>query len=101
MPAEQILVCPTCNAEQAWSDTCRRCKCDLELYIRSLQLREELHQMCLRAIHRGDMQQAISRARKLWELSPDQDSARLLAVCMASIGRMSVVEQLLAAHDDE
>lgn len=100
MPSEQILVCPTCNAEQAWSDTCRRCKCDLDLYVRSLQMRENLHQTCLRAIHRGNIQNAISLARRLWELSPDEDAARLLAVCMASVGHMSVVEQLLASHGE-
>ena len=25
------VCCPTCHAEQEWSDTCRRCKCDLTL----------------------------------------------------------------------
>ena len=23
--------CPTCRAEQEWSDNCRRCRCDLQL----------------------------------------------------------------------
>ena len=26
---EEAMACPVCNARQAWSDECRRCKCDL------------------------------------------------------------------------
>jgi hypothetical protein len=99
MLTHEILVCPTCGAEQAWSDTCRRCKCDLALLVDTLHLRESLHQECLRQIDAGDIARALTQARRRWELSPDEEAARLLAVCLALMGHFSLVEQLVAVHD--
>ena len=99
MHPHELLVCPTCGAQQAWSDTCRRCKCDLALLVDSLHLRDSLHQECLRHIDSGDVAQGLTYARRRWELSPDEDAARLLAVCLALTGHFSLVEQLVAAHD--
>jgi hypothetical protein len=98
MLAGETLNCPTCGAEQVWSDTCRRCKCDLALLVEALCLRDSLHQEILRHIQSGDVPRALTYARRRWELSPDEDAARLLAVCSALMGHFALVEQLVAAH---
>lgn len=80
-PTEGDVRCPTCGARQEWSDACRRCKCDLTL------LREVAHAVqatrcrCMRLLRAGRVQEALREARRLYVLSPDHATARLLAVC--------------------
>ena len=93
---EDELRCPTCGAAQPWSNVCRRCKSDLELVVATLQQMQRLHVECLASLASGDTSSALSFARRRWELSPDEISARLLGVCYATLGRFDVVRQLLA-----
>ncbi len=77
----QTMRCPTCRAEQVWSDTCRRCKSDLRL------LRELADEItfrtteCLRLLHENKPRAALEHARHSLELRDDADSRKLLAVC--------------------
>lgn len=73
--------CPTCGAHQEWSDTCRRCKCDLTL-LRSVASAVRFHRRrCLALLQRSSSRDALVHARRLYLLSPDPQAARLLAVC--------------------
>lgn len=73
--------CPTCGVLQEWSDACRRCRCDLTLLRRVMEATETSRQHCLCALRAGRISKAIRHARRLQAFSPDQSSARLLAVC--------------------
>ena len=79
--------CPTCNARQVPSPECRRCKCDLSLLLAALQRCERLHEACLRGLAEGDVNAAEQAALRRWELSPDEDAARLLATTYLLQGR--------------
>ncbi len=74
--------CPTCRAVQEWSDCCRRCKCDLRL----LRLVSDAYHAgrlrCLGELARGRPWAAYDAARECMGLRPDDESRRLLAVCL-------------------
>jgi hypothetical protein len=74
-------VCPTCAAEQPWSDTCRRCKTDLSDLRAAWRAIEGARCECLRELRRGNSDRALRLAQHLMHLRPDQDAARLLAIC--------------------
>lgn len=78
---EHGLRCPTCRAAQEWSDTCRRCKCDLQLLRQVHESRVTARQQALRAIQRGDYRAALSSAERLFTLDPDEPARQLVAVC--------------------
>jgi hypothetical protein len=79
-PMTVEMRCPTCNAQQAWSDECRRCKCDLSLLHRLWRRRRRLRDACLRRLRAGRPAEARAYAEQYRSLSPD-DGMRLLAVC--------------------
>jgi len=73
--------CPTCNAEQAWSDTCRRCKCDLTLLRIAAQACAGRRRRSLQLLRAGRLSEALYQAHRCYAQCPDARSARLLAVC--------------------
>lgn len=87
MPIEETFRCPTCNARQAPSSECRRCKCDLSLLLDALEHCERLAEQCLCALAAGDIHDAEQSALRRWELSPDETAARLLASTYLLQGR--------------
>ena len=78
---EESLRCPTCKAKQEWSDTCRRCKCDLSLLHGVARARRESRRRCLWCLRTGQLSKALQHARRCHALGPDEPSSRLLAVC--------------------
>lgn len=93
---DENLNCPTCGAEQPWSETCRRCKCDLSLLTQALRARRSAHQRCLRRLRAGDLNGALAAARRCAALLPDERARRLLAICYAARSRFEHAARLLA-----
>ena len=81
------LRCPTCGARQEWSDTCRRCKCDLALVRALLQHRQRLRRASLQALRDGRFEEALTAAAHAYALQRDEDTRRLLAVAHLLTGR--------------
>jgi hypothetical protein len=77
----RTLRCPTCNAEQPWSDDCRRCRCDLSLLHDTLRAAEHSYQAALRLYSEGRVAEALPAARQAYELEPQEATRRLWAVC--------------------
>ncbi|MFH1918620.1 MAG: hypothetical protein ABIP48_01860 [Planctomycetota bacterium] len=73
--------CPTCNARQAWADTCRRCQCDLTLLGSAHAACAGYRRRCLWHLRAGRIAEALRQAHRGHALCPDARSARLLAVC--------------------
>ncbi len=73
--------CPTCGAPQEWSPTCRRCRSDLSLLWSAFSCLHEHRRQCIRALEAGQTELALGHALRCQELLPDDDSARLLALC--------------------
>jgi hypothetical protein len=78
---QESMRCPTCRAEQPWSDTCRRCKSDLRLLRELTEDLFALREECLRSLHRNQPRIALEQARLSFALHIDSDTRRLLAVC--------------------
>jgi hypothetical protein len=79
--SESTVRCPTCRAQQAWSDTCRRCKCDLRLLYATDQSYHHSRARCLDALHAGRADAAMVDAQTCLQIRPDEESRKLLAVC--------------------
>ncbi len=75
------LRCPTCRAEQPWSDACRRCKSDLRLLREVADEYAATRMLCLTHLYRNQPGAALEEARHCFSLWADSDSRRLLAVC--------------------
>ena len=75
------VCCPACRARQEWSDTCRRCKCDLTLLRRTVAACWQARRRSLAALRAGRLTEALEAARQQHDSCPGADSARLLAVC--------------------
>ena len=95
------LCCPTCGAQQEWSDTCRRCKCDLTLLQAVEEAWREHRRRCLLLLRAGRLAEALQQARRGYALSADQRSARLLAVCHLVCGNWVRAITLAAAAGAE
>ena len=80
MTAETIN-CPTCRAAQVWSDTCRRCKCDLSLLRAMADHYDALRRQCLASLRENLPRSALEHARQCFALRTDDEARRLLAVC--------------------
>jgi len=91
--------CPTCQARQAWSDACRRCHCDLTLLRRVAQSRDRTRRRCLEDLRAGRLARAVRQARRGFALSPDECSARLLAVCLLCRGEFAEAVRVFRAID--
>jgi len=80
-PTGGDLCCPTCGARQEWSDTCRRCKCELILLRRVTDEVQASRRRCLWSLRCGRADEALLHARRSYTLCPDRAAARLLALC--------------------
>ena len=89
--------CPACRAVQAWSDTCRRCKCDLRLLRAAAATRNSALRRCLHALRAGRVDEALRYARRYHALRPDAESARLLAACALQAGDWATAAATAAA----
>ena len=79
--SENTVRCPTCRAEQEWSDVCRRCKCDLRLLRAAANVYLHNREQCLHELRAGRPRVALEHARACERLLPGADTPRLLAVC--------------------
>lgn len=81
--------CPACRAKQVWSAECRRCKADLTLLRRfELEVGRRRYQL-LNELRFNRNTSALRHAKRLYQLRPDEDAARLLAVCYLACGNFS------------
>ena len=80
-PSQAQMRCPVCRAAQAWSDTCRRCKCDLSLLRSAATACGEMRVRCLGHLRAGRLAEALQDARHAYDLCPTEEATRLLAVC--------------------
>ncbi len=78
---DHSLICPVCRAAQAWSDSCRRCRCDLSLLRRADAACRQARRQALLDLRDGRWAQAQRAVRACYALQPAADSRRLLAVC--------------------
>ena len=79
--------CPTCRAEQDWSDTCRRCKSDLRLLRRLAAACGRSRAQVLEHLNANRPAEALRAAEQLCLLSRDSSTERLLAVCQLLCGQ--------------
>ena len=79
-PDSATVRCPVCRAGQEWSDTCRRCKCDLRLLRAAAEDYRLSRRHCLRALRAGDPGAALDSAQHCYQLQPCPDARRLLAL---------------------
>jgi hypothetical protein len=84
--AAERVRCPTCRAEQEWSDTCRRCKSDLRLLRAFAAAYQRSRSACLEHLRQGEGRAAMAAARRCYELRPDAESRRLLALAALECG---------------
>jgi hypothetical protein len=77
----ETMHCPTCRAVQAWSNTCRRCKSDLQLLRQVAEECTAVRRECLFNLRHNRTDAALELARHCFALNDDVDSRRLLAVC--------------------
>jgi len=84
--SEDRFRCPTCGAAQDWSETCRRCKCDLTLLKRATEACRRSRRHCLLHLRAGRIPEALRQARRGYAMQCDESSARLLAVCYLLAG---------------
>lgn len=80
------MCCPTCNARQAWSDECRRCKCDLSLLRQCWQASETERLRCLRELRAGHLDQSLRHARRYATFVGATKASRLVGVCSVLCG---------------
>ena len=90
------LRCPTCGARQVWSDTCRRCKCDLSLLHQVQQRQRTLRRCCLSQLRDQRLKESLETAKRCYELSAEAGNARLLALCHLLNGNWAMA---LEIHD--
>ncbi len=74
------LRCPTCGARQDWSDTCRRCRCDLRLVHRALRAVNHHRRQCLEFLREDRYDQAWQAARQCCDLDDREENRQLLAL---------------------
>lgn len=98
-PVEATMRCPACRAQQIWSPECRRCGADL-MMLRQFE-NTCYHQRCLSltALRDGRNQAATRHASRLYQLQPDADSARLLAVCLLISGNFVQACRIAGLHE--
>jgi hypothetical protein len=94
----ESLRCPTCNAVQAWSDECRRCKSDLRLLRQVVESRRLHRENAFLALRQGHYATALVEAQQSHDLYPDANSKRLLATCHLLAGNW--LQATLMANSD-
>ncbi len=90
---QATMACPTCRAEQDWSNECRRCRSDLTDLHSVWRRRRELRTACLDALRIGGLERALDLARDGVSLCPNEESTRLLTVCHLLLGHWSAAQQ--------
>jgi hypothetical protein len=88
------LRCPTCGAAQAWSDSCRRCRCDLSLLHQALRGVRRLRRDCLAALRDGRYDDAVQAAYCCCQLDASKESRQLLAMAEFYHGRFATAVRL-------
>ena len=73
--------CPTCRALQEWSESCRRCRCDLSLLRAACSTHQDHRRNCILQLDAGLTELALGHALRCHDLQPGADSLRLLALC--------------------
>lgn len=89
------LRCPTCGAAQVWSDTCRRCRCDLSLLLEALRGVGRLRRACLAALGDGRYDEAVAAARRCCRLDSRPENRQLLAMAEFYRGRFATAVRLV------
>jgi hypothetical protein len=79
--SEPRMRCPVCRAVQAWSATCRRCKCDLGLLHSVFAATRQTRARSLVNLRAGRFSEALEEARRAYDLCASEETRRLLAVC--------------------
>lgn len=79
--------CPTCRAEQEWSDICRRCKSDLRLLRAVNEASQRLRNRVLGHLAAGRYGEALRSAEHLALLHRDAETEQLRAVCLLLDGQ--------------
>ncbi len=91
---EAEIRCPTCRARQAMSDECRRCKCDLTMFVTAIRHRQQVKRQCLTHLRDGEFDQALVAAQQHCKLSSDKEASRLLAVTLLLTGRFKAALEI-------
>ncbi len=92
--------CPTCRALQDWSDTCRRCRCDLSLLRDACATHLDHRRHCIHHLDAGQPDLALGHALRCHELHPDPDSLRLLALCALATEEWQTALELVQNADE-
>lgn len=93
---EDLLRCPTCNAEQIASPQCRRCRCDLTLLVAARRRAAALHEEFLRQLGDEAYGDALQTALRRFHLLPDGRAHRLLSLAYLYVGKY---QSALHVHD--
>ena len=88
------LRCPTCGALQSWSDTCRRCRCDLQLVHQALRAVESHRRQCLQHLRDDRYEAAWAAAQRCCELDNCEENRQLLALVEFIRGNFPVAARL-------
>lgn len=93
--------CPTCRAEQEWSEECRRCKSSLVLlhdaHLASYITRRD----CLKELQDGSPATAVELARKHIEIAGNAEAYKLLAVCLLHAGEWYEAMRIAQRFEEE
>ncbi len=92
--------CPTCRAEQEWSDACRRCQSDLRLLQQTVFTGQKQRQRVLVQLKAGRFPEALRSAQELMLLDRCPANRRLLAVCQLLANDPERAAQTAAGLDD-
>jgi hypothetical protein len=93
-PTSSTVRCPTCRAEQDWSDTCRRCKSDLGLLRALASAYRRNRRACLEHLRDGNSGEALRAARRCDQIKADTESRRLLALAALQGGDWATAADL-------
>ena len=97
--ADATMRCPACRAQQIWSPECRRCGADLLLLGQFANTCLHQRRQSLTALREGRNHMATRHASRLYQLRPDADSARLLAVCLLMSGNFAPASRIARMHE--
>ena len=81
--------CPACRAQQIWSPECRRCGAELTMLRQTETTCQLQRTRSLTALRDGHYHAATRHAFRLFQLRPDAQSTRLLAVCLLVSGNFA------------
>ena len=91
---EAEVTCPVCRAEQPWTNTCRRCRCDLGMLRQADAFARAIRRRALVALHNRRWTEALDEARAYHAIYAGEESRRLLAVCCLRCGNFREAQGL-------